>query len=208
MAGDDTRLDAAFQFLNNMASLGEEVLRLWFDAFHFWGELKRLRDPGKRERSLRAAVLSAAAGIEALTNFLAERIVLEEGVRGRKLTESEIDCLRERRKVLRNGEVAGETARYSSKDRFLLLFRLVSGGEQFPAHLRAELDSSFKTRDQLVHPKPGISIELNRDGKGEKAVFGFVKCAQHLSTAWSGKSCASNVPHTFASLAQSDPVGG
>src|SRR6266568_3322082 len=204
---ENTGLDVVVEFFNNMSSLGSEVLQLWLDAMDFLTAVKKLRDPGKRERSLRAAVLTVAAAFEAFTNFLAERFLQAGKIGGRELTEFEIDCLREKRKVLHpNGRIAEDTGRHGAKARFLLLLQLVSGGPDLAAGMRAELDSCFRTRDELVHPKPGVSIKLDENGKGEKAVGGFVKCAFLLSKVCGGRDLLSTRPHSFASLAERGAV--
>src|SRR6516164_3476175 len=83
----------------------------------------------RRATLLRAAVTAATAALEASTNFLAEKVVQHRKVAARVLTETEDVCLRERRKVLRDGKITEEKSRYASIDRYLLLLRIMSGHE-------------------------------------------------------------------------------
>jgi len=167
--------------------LGEEVSRLWSDAEDFLREA--IADgpgatPARTQRVARAAVLTAAAAFEAVTNYLSEQVVQAGEVLGKELRESEIDCLREKRKVLENGKIMERKQTHSSKDRFLLLYSLLSKGRDLRDSTRARLNSSFRVRDGLVHPKPGASIDLLRDDAAEKAVMGFLIADLLLAAVW------------------------
>jgi len=87
--------------------LGQPVSQLWVDAYQFL--IEAIKRPGKRtprrERLIRAAVLTDAAALEGCTNFLAERVAKAGAAGGKQLMESQIDCLREKRKVLDNGTI-------------------------------------------------------------------------------------------------------
>ena len=192
--------DIVLEFFNNTSSLGKEVSQLWLDALQFLNDAERMKSPEKRERLLRASILTAAAAFEAWTNFLADRIAQAGEVAGGRLGEFEIDCLREKHKVLQKGKVKDERKLYSAKDRFLLLFRLLSGDKEFPDEMLSRLEKSFEVRDEVVHPKPGISINLGENRRGHDAVYGFLQADLILSKVWGGRKFTATPRGTFASL--------
>jgi len=187
MTVNDNFAETFIDFLNNVgAALGQEVIQLWRDAWELYDKVERLKDPHKIEPLLRAVVLTASAGFEAFTNFLAYRLVQAGEVAGHRLTESEMDCLEEKQRVLENGKITARKKLYSAKERYLLLFRLLGGNEDLPHNVRTELDNSFKIRDQLVHPKPGQPVKLaeNEGLNGMRAFYGFLNADLHLWKLW------------------------
>jgi len=139
----------------------------------------------RRATLLRAAVTAAAAALEASTNFLAEKVVQHRKVAARVLTETEDVCLRERRKVLRDGKITEEKSRYASIDRYLLLLRIMSGHEP-DRNLRGGLKAACETRDELVHPKPEKRFDFLQTGGGRAASLAFVAAGVNLAKAWKG----------------------
>jgi hypothetical protein len=179
--------------------LGPEAFQLWADAWQFFGESGKARFREERRRRLRrAAVLMAAAAFEGWTNFLADKVVHDGQVAGRRLSEAEVDALREKRKVLCNGKIEEAKARYGSMDRFLLLFRVLTD-QGLNNGLRSKLKSSFESRDQLVHPKPGKSFDVLQSGRGADAFINFLGADVALAEAWvkakSGKARPILVSH-------------
>lgn len=168
-------------------SLGRDVVQLWSDAFDFFREVRPTRPRitvEHRQRLARAAVLTAAAAYEAVTNFLSDQILEAPPIEGFALTEFEIDCLREKRKVLDGGIVNEGKQFYSSKERFLLVLRLSTEG---PAHDKTfveSLDRSFKLRDSLVHPKPGAFVGMLTDESWTSAYLGFLTADLVLARMW------------------------
>lgn len=177
-------------------SLGAEVSKLWSDVFEFMKELQpgRRISATRRQRLMRSAVFCAAAAFEAMTNFLSDQIASTGEIDGRKLTEAERDYLQERRKVLEGGRIRDEKRIYRSKDRFLLLYSILGKGRVLPSGIRAGLDKSFATRDELTHPKPGASLDLVRSGKGADAVIGFLSGDLFLARAWAGEGQGARTP--------------
>lgn len=205
MTPSDNFSEVFSEFFKNVKTLGGPVSQLWSDGFDFMLEArpgKRGVGVEKRQRLLRAAILTSAAAFEAFTNHLAGRIVQASEVPARKLTEFEMDCLSEKHRILEKGRIKENRKLYSAKDRFLLLFRLLTGDKEFPSDLLAELDNSFRIRDMLVHPKPGVSIDVSKDNMAEKVVFGFLKADLFLSRVWGGREFVPTPPGTFASLGQ------
>jgi hypothetical protein len=127
--------------------------------------------PGRRRRLVRAAVLTAAAAFEAVTNYLSDQLLQAGEVHGNKLTEAEMGCLREKRKCLEGGRITERKQLYSSKDRFMLLFALFLGGKDLGEDARAQLQKSFLVRDELVHPKPGISPDARLDSTVQDVIL-------------------------------------
>ncbi len=124
----------------------------------------------------------AAAAFEGFVNYFAEKVVQVGEARGITLSQFEVDCLRERRRVLENGDVKERKQIYSSKERFLLLRKKLAHGEGIPREWEAKLDASIKVRDMLVHPKPGNPFQLD-----ERAAMGFFTAALWLSETWIAK---------------------
>ena len=177
-----TELFAEFDEL--IVQLGEEAARLWTDAIMLFRNANKRRVSVARKASLlRAAVIMAAAALEGWTNFLAEKLAQDGRAGARVLTEAGMDCLCERRKVLRDGKVIDDKARYSSIDRFLLLFRLLTGSEP-RGPLRAALKLGFETRDELVHPKPAKPFDILESGRGWDAFSNFLGAEVILARAW------------------------
>jgi hypothetical protein len=151
MADDvDERSKAVWQRLQALhETLGKDVSQLWSDAMDFFAESNTRSASGApdRERLARAAVLTSAAAFESVTNFLAERMAEDNQLSGQPMTESEIDILLERQKVLEGGKVKEKKKLYSSMDRFLLLLSLVRGGGDYKQS--SELKRSFEVRNRL-----------------------------------------------------------
>jgi hypothetical protein len=179
---DDPFIRAVEVLRNQAQSLGDEILWLWDDAIHFWQKsVAKAKTTGvgsqEHERLLRAAVLTAGAAFEAFTNFLSFRITGE----GLSLSEFEADVLRETKREVRGGEVREVKGKYPAQERFLLLYRIVSGGEQFEAQWKNDLESAFEIRDAIVHPKPGNVLRLSVDERGSKAALGFLSADMFLA---------------------------
>ena len=173
------------EFLQLGKHLGENATLLWMDAIEFWTSTNKKRITTQRKvRLLRAAVLLAAAAFEAWTNFVAENVVQVRAVAGRGLTEAELDVLCERRKVIRDGTIKEEKARYSSADRFLLLFQILNGNRGLPKKLRTQLKSAFDTRNELVHPKPGKFADVLESGRGSVVIGTFLAADIELAKVW------------------------
>jgi hypothetical protein len=167
--------DSFREFLELAFWLGIEVNHLWGDAFMFSKEARRIEsDQGlsfvRKEQLLRASVLSSAAAFEASTNFLADRLIKLGG----RMTDAERDFLQERKWELKDGSLkAHNCCRTSAKERFLLLFRLVTRGRDLGAEGRKELDTAFEIRNELAHPKPGRVFGVSEDSRAERALVGF-----------------------------------
>ena len=149
-----------YRFYEALYRLGRPVWDLWKDAHIIGDSAMRTKDAERKQMALRAFVMTSGAALEAMTNFVASEIVTVGHIRNRPLTEFQMDCLAERRRVLENGEVRERAQIYSAKSRFLLLYSLLAGGSAFPAQHRAKLDLSFSVRDRLLHPKPGAAQDL------------------------------------------------
>jgi len=173
------------EFLQLGEQLGENPTQLWMDVIQLWASTFKKRITVQRKaRLLRGAVLLAAAAFEAWTNFLAGMVIQVGTVASRRLTEAEIDCLKERRKVLRDGKIKEEKVRYSSADRFLLLFQILNGNQALPEHLHTQLKSAFVTRDELVHPKPEKFADVLESGRGSIVIATFLAVDIELAKAW------------------------
>ena len=177
-------LQSLLQLFENAGKLGGPVSELWTDALHLLLDAlptKRMREE-RRQRILRSSVLMASAASEAFVNYLAGKVVEAEDIRGARLTEFERDCLRGKRRRLEKGEVREERQLLSTKERCLLLLRLLKADRD---HLQREtglLEKSIEVRDKIVHPKPGTSVSVDHE-----AVVGFFRVAMLLSAAWGGK---------------------
>ena len=128
---------------------------------------------------LRVSVLMAAAAFEGLVNYVAGNVLSAGTVNGHRLTEFEIDCLNERRRVLEGGQVKEKKQIYSTKERFLLLIRLFDHSHAYGKENEADLDWSVRLRDQIVHPKPAVIVELD-----ERGFMGFYGSAVGLLLVW------------------------
>jgi len=181
MDGSDAQ-QALAKFADLADHLGSEASQLWGDAFALWkaARARRLR-PDRRARFWRAAVVMASAGFEGWTNYLAEKVMSTQRVSASRPSEFELDCLHERQKRLRDGGVVEEEGRFSSKNQFLLLYRLLNGGQSLDPGIGRRLESSLKLRDRLVHPKPGQPIDAL---ELERAYNGFLEADVALATAW------------------------
>jgi hypothetical protein len=171
--------------------LGSDVTQLWSDASEFYKEARSSPEnqPDRKSRLMRAAVLGAAAAFESTTNFLAEQVAARGRVGTRHLTEAEVDVLREKGRVLEEkGTIKQRKVLYSSKKRFLLLYRLISGGREYGKKSIDELTNSFEVRDRLVHPKPGASISDVPPEELGAAVLGFLRADLILTVVWSRAS--------------------
>jgi hypothetical protein len=85
--------------------------------------------------------------------------------------------------VLRDGKVKPDKARGSSIDRFLLLFHILSGSEP-DRKIREWLEVGFKSRDELVHPKPSHSLDVPQLGRWVKEFSALVFAETALAVAW------------------------
>jgi len=202
---DNTLLEAFGKFGRLQDALGRDVSQLWLDAVDFLTKSNpdKPRVSADRRRQLaRAAVLTAAAAFEAVTNYLSGQVVQAGAVGGGKsLSQAESDCLREKRKVLEGGKIKERRQMYSSKDRFLLLFTLLSQGHDVGQKGRADLERSFEVRDRLVHPRPGDSVDLLGDNTARNAVLGFLMADVLLAQVWDKARKYQPVSSTgFASL--------
>jgi hypothetical protein len=173
------------EFQTQARWLGDDVFQLWDDALEFMIDASKISDePGsnrvRKEKSIRAGVLFSAAAFEAWTNYLADRLIHF----GFAMTEAEKDVLQERKRVLENGNIKERPQIYKSLERFLLLYRLVSG-RQLEEKTLSNLTSAFTVRDEIVHPKPNKVLDLFGDSKGGKAVFGFLVAEFILASAYS-----------------------
>jgi hypothetical protein len=180
-------LDVAFEEFEKLkAALGDDVSQLWADAIEFYLEVAKNQPPMEqnvRRRLARAAVLTAAAAFEAVTNFLSAQVALDPKIGEGELTQAEADCLLEKRRYLENGEVKVRRQIYKSKDRFLLLLNILGGkprGKGYPP----DLEKSFEVRDRLVHPKPGEVADILSGDSWSSAVLGFLKADLILALAW------------------------
>jgi len=173
------------KFFENIEKLGAPLPQLWTDAFEFMtqGARAKGKDEVIEQGFLRVSVLLAAAAFEGFVNYVAERVVQAGDVHGIKLTEFELDCLGERRRILDNGVIKVKRQIYSTRERFLLLCRKLSHGHAISAEYEAKLESSIETRDLLVHPKPGNPINVDA-----KCVMGFFTAALWLSESLAGLS--------------------
>lgn len=167
-------------------ALGSDVTQLWADASEFYAEAQSRseEEPDRKSRLMRAAVLGAAAAFESTTNYLAEEIAARGSVGTRQLTETEVDILRERRRVLDGGAIKERKALYSSMNRFLLLYRLLSGGSDYGRKVTSELTESFAIRDRLVHPKPAAPVSAMLHEQMVAAVVGFFRADLALALVW------------------------
>lgn len=181
-------LNGAFvDFENLKQALGPEVVQLWSDAFDYLREARPSRPhitPERRMRLARSAVLTAAAAFEAVTNFLAERVAEHPTGTQQLLSEFEIDCLRERRRVLEAGVVREKKQIYSSKDRFLLVLRILSGSDKHNEAIIMTLEESILLRDRLVHPKPHAPVDVLANDSWSQAFMGFLAADLILARAW------------------------
>ena len=160
------------RFFENLAELGDPLPQLWTDALEYMREGKRAigRDEVISQGFLRVSVFMAAAAFEGFVNYLAERVVQLGKTNSIQLNQFEIDCLRETRRILVNGDVKERKQIYGSKERFLLLYNKLGQGLSFSdSEWGPKLDASIKVRDMLVHPKPGHLVQLD-----EKAAMGFL----------------------------------
>lgn len=202
MPENEKPLQTVADFLTCINDLGPEVAERWQDVVWFLKKAEASVSDTKRERLLRAAVLTAAAAFEAYTNFLADRITQVGEVRGRRPTEFEMDCLREKHSVLENGKVQKKRKLYSAKERFLLLHNLLSGGRELPKEVGLRLGESFDVRDELVHPKPSFATTLLENNRGVDAVGGFLGADFVLSALWRGEDLKATAPRGFEWLVQ------
>jgi len=185
---------ALSDFRKLQGALGGDVVRLWSDAVDFYKEASSGKEgePGRKSRLMRAAVFGAAAAFESTTNFLAEQVAARGRVGTRHLTETEADVLREKRRILEEkGTIKQRKVLYSSKNRYLLLHRLISGGREYGKKAMGELTKSFTVRDRLVHPKPGASISDVPPEQFSAAVLGFFRADLILAAVW-GKAGEDN----------------
>ncbi|MGD0698038.1 MAG: hypothetical protein ABSB82_24750 [Terriglobia bacterium] len=170
-----------------MRALGDEVGTLWSDAMRLFLDAHPSSDrikPERKRRLLRAAVLTAAGAFESLTNFLSEMVIEKGSVEGRPLDAAEIDALRETRRFLEGGRLKERKQLYNSKDRFMFLYQIISGGKEYESGLAGELNASFGVRDRLVHPKPGRSTEIFDVPMLSRAFFGFLRADMVLAAEW------------------------
>jgi len=123
----------------------------------------------------------AAAAFEGWTNFLADKILADNRTAGRGLTEFEGDCLREKRKQLQNGEIHEQNGRFTSQERFLLLYKILNGDQKLNDGARTDLDRALKIRDRLIDPKPGNPVEMS---ELDSAFGGFFRADVALAEAW------------------------
>jgi hypothetical protein len=172
------------KFFENLSKLGDPLPQLWADALGYVREGKKAigRDEIIAQGFLRVSVFMAAAAFEGFVNYLAEKVVQAGEIDGIKLSQFEVDCLRERRRVLEDGEVKEKRQIYSTKERFLLLRKKLGHGHGLPPEYEARLDASIKVRDMLVHPKPGNLFPLD-----ERTAMGFFAAAIWLSETWGGR---------------------
>jgi hypothetical protein len=198
-AESESAASAAFTDFEKLKEfLGQDVVQLWSDASDFFlaaNPSKPHVSHERRQRLGRAAVLTAAAAFEAVTNFLSEQILRAGPAGGYTLTEYQIDCLREKRKYLDGGMVKEKNQIYSSKERFLLLFRLVTGLPDRHKTLFQDLDRSFELRDRLVHPKPGPSVGILTDQMWTSAFLGFLTADLVLARMWVVRRKEGSVKH-------------
>lgn len=168
--------------LGELAKYLQEAGPLWGEALQFrlGAGAKRIREKRKL-RLLRAAVIMAAAAFEGWTNFLADKILADNRTAGRGLTEFEGDCLREKRKQLQNGDVHEQNCRFTSQERFLLLYKILNDDQRLNDGARTDLDRALKIRDRLIHPKPGNPVEMS---ELESAFGGFFRADVALAEAW------------------------
>jgi hypothetical protein len=178
------KIGTAFERLR--AALGSDATQLWSDASEFYADAQSGPEdqPDCKSRLMRAAVLGAAAAFESTTNYLAEEIAVRGSVGTRHLTETEVDIRRERRRVLEGGIIKERKALYSSMNRFLLLYRLLSGGSDYGKKVTGELTESFEIRDRLVHPKPGAPVSALPHEQLVAAVLGFFRADLALAVVW------------------------
>lgn len=168
-------------FFAALEKLGEPLPALWVDTFEFMqaGMKAKGRDLIQEQGFFRVAIVLASAAFEGFVNFIANEVVRAGSISGHKLTEFEIDCLSERRRLLEGGEIKEKRQIYSTRERYFLLSRLFGHGHVVTTDIKAKLDSSLKARDQIVHPKPGSTVKLD-----ETAVIGFYGAAVGLFLVW------------------------
>ena len=177
----DVFVEAFADFESKSQELGPEVHLLWTDAISFHNGALQAAQLGKteeQERYLRAAVLVAAAAFEGFTNFFARSVIYD----GLQMKEIERNALSEEsERIDERGEIKSTKTKIGSAARFLLLYRLCSKGKQLDEKTKAKLESAFKVRDALVHPKPGCQVSLSVENRGTKAFLDFMTADMMLT---------------------------
>ena len=158
-----------------------QAAELYKDAISFLKDAKKATHEASK-RYARATVALAAAAFEASLNFHAYFYAaidqeLKKVGKATRWTESELDCLLERRPVLQNGQVLKVFRQYPLLERFQLLVKFESGGKKV-AQLNApfqDLKKAVDLRNELLHPKPKEKpMELGVE-TAESALNGFLQ---------------------------------